>query len=551
MPFPVFVFISIAIAAGTAGGTMLYSRQRWMAVSVAVAGAIGLLLFHGPGYFHYYADDAYITLRYSRHLADGLGPNWNSVGHVEGYTSFLWMLINAGAGVIGIDIKRASEVLGFLSMAGAFAAVVFIWQLWSDDEPDSGIGRPIVLATVLLGLALTDAIPFWGFSGMETPFFMAMLTVGVWSYLRERRRGGFPFSALWFLAAAMTRPEGIVAAGVTGLFVAADAARVSDRRRALQRVALWGVLFAIPFVIFYAWRWSYYGYLFPNTYYAKVGNTLAIYNRGLEYVSNYGLRYHVLLMLVGLGFLYTRLRLRTDAVYIFALSTAMMLAIVIEGGDDFPNGRFMAPLLPILLLGGIAGFAVALRRLALDPLRAGLLASVTLTLGGLALLPTSYNGALERERQAHHERTALGRWLNENTPEDYTIAAFAVGAIAYYADDRDILDLLGLNDETIGHTDVPDLGEGIAGHEKYNPDYVFDTVGPEVLVANDAEPGPLTTEELREAVKRPSRPPRDLILNDSRLWERYEVRSLNLDGRWFNILVRKDVIEQLQLPAPP
>ena len=86
MPFPLFVLICSAIAAPTVAATLLLSRWRWLAVSTALAGATGLLLFHGPGYFRLALplDDAFITLRYSRHLADGLGPNWNSDGRVEG-----------------------------------------------------------------------------------------------------------------------------------------------------------------------------------------------------------------------------------------------------------------------------------------------------------------------------------------------------------------------------------------------------------------------------------------------------------------------------------
>src|SRR4026207_81128 len=45
-------------------------------------------------------DDAYITFRYARHLAEGYGLGaWNHTGeHVEGYSSPLWMRLIAGAG---------------------------------------------------------------------------------------------------------------------------------------------------------------------------------------------------------------------------------------------------------------------------------------------------------------------------------------------------------------------------------------------------------------------------------------------------------------------
>ena len=547
MPFPLFVFASSVIAVATVTATVFLSRRPQLAVLAALAGATGLLLFHGPAYFDYYADDAYITLRYSRHLVDGLGPNWNATGHVEGYTSFSWMGIHAGLGKLGVDLVGASQVLGFLAVLATFLVLYRIWQLWSDDEPRSGIEHPLVLAAALLALALSDAVPFWGFSGMETPLFMALITTSAYLYLQEQRTGGFPWSALAVTATAMTRPEGLIVAAVTGTFVVADAWRAPDRQRALRRVLLWGALFAVPYGIYFGWRWSYYGYPFPNTFYAKVGATSAVFNRGLEYISTYGLRYQLLLMVVGAAFIVTRPRLRNDAAYVLALAAAMLLGIVFEGGEDFPNGRFIAPILPLLYLGGLAGFAVALKQLALDPLRTAVVVAATLSLGGLSLLPSSFNPALARERDAHDERQLIGAWLSENTPSDYTIAAYAVGAIGYYADDRPILDMLGLNDEVIAHTYVPHLGEGIAGHEKYNIDYVLEEVRPEIIVPSDAEPGALTEDELRVQFSRPSPvPARDKLLTDPRLWERYDVRSLQLEGRWFNILVRTDSLGELR-----
>jgi hypothetical protein len=342
----------------------------------------------------------------------------------------------------------------------------------------------------------------------------------------------------------------MIVAAVSGAFVAVEVVRAKGSFASLRRAALWGALFAVPFAIYFGWRWSYYGYLLPNTFYAKVGGTTAIYSRGLDYVSTYGLRYQVLLMFVGSAFLFTKERLRADVSYVFALTGALLTAIVIEGADDFPNGRFMAPLLPLVYLAGLCGFAIALKQLSLDRLRTAAVAGTALVLGGLSLLPGSATPALELERRAHDQRQALGEWLNQETPEDFRIAAYAVGAIGYYADDRAIVDLLGLNDETIAHTDVPNLGEGIAGHEKYNPDYVYNVVRPEIFLPNDAQPGPMTTEELRTASARPSLPARDSYLIDARLWTMYEVRSYEIEGFWFNILVRKDVLDRLPPPSP-
>ena len=47
----------------------------------------------------------------------------------------------------------------------------------------------------------------------------------------------------------------------------------------------------MPFVIvvapFYVWRLSYYGYLFPNTFYAKTGLDVAYLKSGLKYLTDF------------------------------------------------------------------------------------------------------------------------------------------------------------------------------------------------------------------------------------------------------------------------
>lgn len=549
MSFPIYVLSGSLIAAATAAGVIATRQQRGLAVAVALAGATILLLLHGPWYFDFYADDALITLRYSQHLADGAGPNWNSEGRVEGYTTFLWMGLHAGLDKLGLDIISASRALGLAAVVATMLFMSRLWRIWSDDDRNAAIANPVVIAAAIMALVLTDGVAFWGFSGMETTAFMALLTLSVVLFLQEQRSpglpwGGPPWSALAFAATAMTRPEGLIAVAVTAGFLAVQAGFTTDRPQALRRLAFWSAIFLTLYGSYFVWRYTYYDFLFPNTFYAKVGTTSALYERGLDYLWTYGLRYQLIPLLGGMAVLLANPRLRRDAAYLLLLAGAMLAAVVIEGGDDFPHGRLIVPVLPLIYVAGLAGLATLLQRLSLPSVQSAALAAAVLTLGAMSLFRGSLDLAapIALERRALQERELLATWLSENTPPDYTIAAFAVGAIGYYSD-RDVLDLLGLNDVVIAHSDVPDFGTGLAGHEKYNIDYVLDEVRPEIIVTNDAQPGPLTTEQFRALAIVPSPvEARNALFRDLRFWQQYEVRSIQIEGLWFNLLQRKDTL---------
>ncbi|RYG85422.1 hypothetical protein EON77_05610, partial [bacterium] len=74
------------------------------AAALTVVVACLVLVGHARAYWDFTVDDAYITLRYSRHLAEGFGPEWNLEGpRAEGYTAPLWMVLLALPHLVGAD----------------------------------------------------------------------------------------------------------------------------------------------------------------------------------------------------------------------------------------------------------------------------------------------------------------------------------------------------------------------------------------------------------------------------------------------------------------
>ena len=155
--------------------------RRWLLVLFVLLAGVGLWI-HARSY-GFFADDAFITLRYGRMLWEHLSPVYNLGERVEGYTSPLWMVIAACAHV-------SSEPVVVMQVVGGVCAVLWlagVARLWMLVESKQVWGGMVVLAA----MALSCPVAAWTMGGLETPLFGALLT---WSIaeagcLVGKRRG--------------------------------------------------------------------------------------------------------------------------------------------------------------------------------------------------------------------------------------------------------------------------------------------------------------------------------------------------------------------------
>lgn len=234
-------------------------------------------------------DDAYITLRYARHLAEGRGVVWNpgAATPVEGYSNFLFVLLGALAVKIGWPPLLALKVVSVGGLFAGCAGLVAIGRRWLGWV---GAALPPLILTGIDGAIL------WTVSGLETAVYMA-LVVGMAALVFraiDPGRDGFlspaqapsgrllvSASVLGFLA-AITRPEGPLALILSALALlmaftprlSADAELSPEERRRIGRQALFAVVRLIaPFAVLYggytAWRLAHFGQLLPNTVHCK------------------------------------------------------------------------------------------------------------------------------------------------------------------------------------------------------------------------------------------------------------------------------------------
>jgi arabinofuranosyltransferase len=410
-------------------------------------------------FWHFTVDDAFITFRYADNLARGQGPVYNPGERVEGYTSFLWMLLMAVVSAIGWDPVIAAKVLG---IASSLSTLVVTYRLArSISRHPRAVGWLAVL-----GLASSSILVLNTVMGLESPLYTLLLALAVLCLFREAETGSWWLSTLLFALAALTRPEGLAVFGLTWLYQV-----IFARERwqaAIARLALFGAIVGAHLL----WRWSYYGDLVPATYYAKTGDLLPRLKAGLYYLVEFLIGPGVFLAVAYLLALRQRNR---KLGYLLWLCGGYAAVIVWEGGDWMPGLRFWAPILPFLYLILADVLINSYHRLRtptktqrrlLNWLAIGLLGGLYLALAaGHTAITWLYTSMRARGyEQAHY---ALATWLQENTPPDASVALMDIGIVGYYSQLR-IIDLIGLTEGTIAHT------PGAFQEKVYDPAYVVD-----------------------------------------------------------------------------
>lgn len=464
-----------------------------------MAGALLVYLWHVTRFWHYVNDDAYITFRYSRFLATGRGPYFNPGEHVEGYTNFLWMLLLAPLHAIGGEsaLPVIAKVLCVLCGAAAIAAAFALVRALTppDRARPWSSAAPAVVAAGLI--AVSPGFTLNSTSGLETALFSAEITGGVLVGLLGLRRSRWLGSGVFFAAAALTRPEGVLLFLVFGLTLlvsgrhgplgsevdtrgtpSASAAGSLVHRTYLLRdaaVVFGAVLAHLVFrVIAYDGEWL------PNTYYAKVGGFWAL--SAASYV-----REHVLLNFLGLIGLTTGLagwflakRSRLAGLPVVAVGLTGALLPLVTGPDWMLGGRMVMPFVPLLAVVVGIGWC----RLAESSI--GRLASPLVALTALAVVGSwFYQGKERSEWREHTEMRARGYASGHMALANYlrgqaakpgdTVAIMDIGLVGYLCDQQRILDITGLTDRHIAKS------PGEFMDKQYEPSYILDR-HPEFIV---------------------------------------------------------------------
>lgn len=411
------------------------------------------------------ADDAFITFRYARHFAEGLGLRFNAsdAAPTWGASSWLHTLYAAGAIRAGLDpllATRALSLATFLLLAAAFG--------WTASR----LTRTPTAACVFAALVVCG---LWGATpesathlatGMDTLLFTLVHGLcACWAALALAQRAGklFWLGAPLLTLLVLARPEGAVLALGYALVVAWLAPRTNAAGvRAPARSAWRSVAFVVAaLVVLGAAQWSYFGQPHANAYYVKVDSAIfgsaGAWLPGLDTTLRFALLRVVPLALL-LAALALALQLpRASVVRVLALFAPALgvLALYSRVIHEMAGGfRYEYPLLAPLLLALVVGWS-ALRERSLPSARWSLLVAglVAPLLAGsnnpqwLVWLrhPRSSSTAWLREKPTANALARAGLDLADTgLGESASVLLSAAGQAPYHSGWRSI-DWIGLN----------------------------------------------------------------------------------------------------------
>lgn len=426
-------------------------------------------------------DDAYITYRYAFNLVSGNGLVYNAGERVEGYTNLLWTLLVAIGLWLDLDAPLIGHVLDVISGILLLISSFFVTQ---QLLPKKYIGLSVVAPYLLYS---SNVFAAWTNSGLETGLFAALNIMAFTFYLR--RQPGYMVCLC--ILAALCRPEGcLLAALLCGAYFFEY---IYERYHGFD----WRVIFnaAFPGLIFFTYlcahtgfRLFYYGDFVPNTFRAKVGD-IPIAD-GILYLYKFLVDGPVVFLLLSMAAAWYSVRYRILFIYVLLIC----LYIVLVGGDVFRHGRFLLPILPILISGGVFALYVALAKKSMVMVvlvMSGLLSFPLWSLYGPHLKATDFATA-DRKDFPYSGKRSFARDFNDFIgledalerirkvkaikPSIKSIASTGIGKWGYYMMDARVIDMVGLTDAIIARSEIKIRDSLILpGHSRTNAQYVLDS----------------------------------------------------------------------------
>ncbi|HEY9076955.1 MAG TPA: hypothetical protein VIO61_10495 [Anaerolineaceae bacterium] len=405
-------------------------------------------LFASAGYLWFSAetfrsgfplDDAWIHQVYARNLVERF--EWSFIPGIPsgGSTSPLWSALLSLGYLLGLSPLIWAWTLGIICFIGTG---LLGWGWVTRLIPKKGFFLWIILAV----LAGEWHLIWAAVSGMETCLFMfwvlmvfvlLMKTSIPWGWI-----GILVGTAIWI------RPDGITLLGPVILIGVIQLVRKNESVKSIGKMSLGCIGFAGLYLVF---NYLTHGSWLPNTFFAKQAEYAILAQspllaRLITQLQQPVIGVGILLFPGFLYCLYTSIRgqkWRILAIIIWIIGYAGLFAFRLP--VVYQHGRYIMPVIPPLLIFGLAGSASISDKLRDSfwerVLKRGWTSATLMVILSFYLLGA--NAYAQDVAIIESEMVTTAKWVNQNLEKDALLAAHDIGALGYFSN-RNLIDLAGL-----------------------------------------------------------------------------------------------------------
>ena len=429
-------------------------------------------------------DDAFITFRTVDNFVRGFGLTWNPIERVQAYTHPLWMLLLLPLSLFHRDIFLNGMVL---SLALNFA---LFWIL---------LKRSTTGAFLVVLLYGAKCFQDYGISGLENPLLHLLLGLFVIATGRERLVEAVFIGALGYL----TRQDSVLITAPCLAYLG----YLEARRAGFKRVIVAFSLGLSPVFIWSIFSFLYYGFIFPNTAYAKLAtgiDSAPLIDAGLKYYKNSFNWDPLALTMIALTGVIVALRGKPCERIIFG-GLVLYLIYVIQVGGDYMSGRFIsAPfVLAVFLIApyirktaGIGLAVIAVIAALFNPRSFFSVLPLPEKIFDRARVAdsrrsfaneTSLVAYLKNDSSNRHRFNLKGIWMRREPRTVFTSKAIGMEGFAA-GPKKTIIDIYGLSDPLLARLPVKDPTRWRVGHYARNIPTGYEKAileGPDLIADKD------------------------------------------------------------------
>lgn len=272
-------------------------------------------------------DDAFITFRTVDNFINGYGLTWNIVERVQAYTHPLWMFL---VSFFYLFTHEPFYTVLFISILLSFCTIALFLKYFS----------PNTLTTILIVtcLSFSRAYVDYSTSGLENPLsYFFIILFFIYKYWGKFRNGQGRLFSLSLIASfgILNRMD---------LFLVFAPAMIHEFWRFGKIKGIIPIIIGqLPFILWEFFSLTYYGYLFPNTAYAKLAHgvsRMVIIRQGITYLYHSIINDTLTILVIVLGIIIPILHKDNRKMLPISIGTLLYLCYTIWIGGDFMSGRF-------------------------------------------------------------------------------------------------------------------------------------------------------------------------------------------------------------------